>query len=79
MMQTLHGKDAACSSAQAVDMRWLQLQKLNRSSLNTSQVDKIKPAPGQRNRFKVRLEGEAITSDSFMELMEAHKAEKEHK
>ena len=43
------------------------------------EVDKTKPAPGQRNRFKVRLEGEAITSDSFMELMEADKAEKERK
>ena len=43
------------------------------------EVEKTKPAPGQRNRLKVRLEGEAITSDSFMELMEADKAEKECK
>ena len=42
-------------------------------------VDKARPAVGERNKFKVRLEGEAITSDDFVELMEADQAEKAHK
>ena len=42
-------------------------------------VDKVRSAVGKRNKFKVRLEGEAITSDDFIEVMEADQAEKARK
>ena len=42
-------------------------------------VDRARPAVGERNKFKVQLEGEAITSDDFVELMEADQAEKARK
>ena len=42
-------------------------------------VDKVRSAVGERNRFKVRLEGEALTSDDFIELMEADQEEKARK
>ena len=39
-------------------------------------VDKVRLAVGERNKFKVKLEGEAITSDVFIELWKQLKERK---
>ena len=41
------------------------------------EVRKSKPDVGKRNKLKVRLDGETLTSDRFVELMEADMAKKE--
>ena len=41
------------------------------------EVKESAPKIGQRNNLRIRVEGEAITSDEFMEMLEAHKIAKE--
>lgn len=40
------------------------------------EVRKNKPKIGERNNLKVRIEGEVISSDEFMELLEEQKSSK---
>ena len=40
------------------------------------EVKKDKPKVGERNNLKVRIEGDVITSDEFMELLEKQKVKK---
>ena len=41
------------------------------------EIQTSKPTLGQRNNLRIRVEGDAITSDEFVELLEAQKAAKE--
>ena len=41
------------------------------------EVRKSKPDVGKRNKCNVHLDGETLTSDSFVELLEADMAKKE--
>ena len=49
------------------------------STLLEVHVHKERPKRGERNKARVRLEGEAITSDEFIEILAAQKREKEQK
>ena len=41
------------------------------------EIPKDRPKIGKRNHLRVRIEGEAITSDDFLELLQAQKEQKE--
>ena len=41
------------------------------------EIRAVRPKVGQRNNLKVRVEGEAITSDEFLDLLETQRAAKE--
>lgn len=43
------------------------------------QIQKERPEKGKRNNMKIRLEGETVTSDEFLQILEEQQKEKEEK
>ena len=43
------------------------------------QIQRERPEKGKRNNMKIRLEGETVTSDEFLQILEEQQKEKEEK
>ena len=77
-MSLMIGRQPQRLHAPAVDIRWLQLQSRIVSYFSgILDVRTDRPKIGKRNNLKVRVEGEVITSDEFVDLLEEQKASKE--
>jgi len=73
-------KHVTCDSC-GHEMPATPLIKTHLTSYFTSvlQLQKERPEKGKRNNMKIRLEGETVTSDEFLEILEEQQKEKEEK